>query len=200
MTVREVQGPASEPITLAEAKLHLRETETAQDALIGSLITAARRYAENYTRRTFVERTLELTLDRWPADGVILLPGPPVQSVSWVKYIDFAGTLQTIDAAEYVLDAYREPARLAPAYLESWPDLRGDMNGVQVRYVAGYASGSPTDYRTGLPEELKHWIKVRVADLYENRETVVIGPGQMMQIPRATIDSLLDGLIVDLFG
>jgi len=199
MIVREVQGPAAEPITLAEAKLHLRETETAQDALILALIVAARRYAENYTRRCFVERTFELTMDAWPWDGVIKVPMPPLQSVTWIKYIDFAGVLQTIDPLEYVVDLYSAPARIRPAYLETWPDLRGDMNGVQVRFVAGYYGGSPADFQTGIPDTLKAWLKVRVADLYEHRESLVIGPGGSVQVPRAIIDGLLDELIVGLF-
>lgn len=200
MSIREVQGPASEPITLNEAKLHLRESENDQDALVLTLIKAARRYAENYTRRVFVERTMELTLDHWPAGHIISVPTPPLQSVSWIKYIDFAGNLQTLDSSLYVVDAYQEPARIQPAYLETWPDIRGgDFNSIQVRYVAGYASGSPSDYRTGLPEELKAWMKTRVADLYENRESVSIGAGNLVQVPRHTIDGLLDGLIVSIF-
>lgn len=45
-----------EPITLSEAKAHLRITYSDEDSYIETLITAARQYAENYQNRVYVER------------------------------------------------------------------------------------------------------------------------------------------------
>ena len=61
-----VTAPAAEPLTLAEAKLHLRVDDTADDALIGALITAARQHAEHDTRRALVTQTWKLALDASP--------------------------------------------------------------------------------------------------------------------------------------
>lgn len=47
----------TEPITLAEAKSHLRVLYDDEDAYIEMLIAAAREYAENYQNRVYVERT-----------------------------------------------------------------------------------------------------------------------------------------------
>jgi len=205
MTVRVITEPSAEPITLAEAKLHLRvETgATADDSLITSMITVARQYAENYTRRAFVKRTLELTLPAIPSGGVFCLPFPPLVSVSWIKYVDVDGVLQTKLASEYQVDTYREPGLIKPAYLETWPVVtRNDFNAIQVRYIAGYPeSGSPdtdVDYAANIPEAIKHWLKIRIGTLYENREAIVVGVSQSM-IHRDFIDGLLDPYVVDLF-
>ena len=47
----------TEPITLAEAKSHLRVTFEDDDSYITALITAARQYAENYQNRVYVDTT-----------------------------------------------------------------------------------------------------------------------------------------------
>ena len=51
------------PVTLAEAKLHLRIDSSAEDDLIGTLITAATRWAEDYTDRTFCHTQWQMRLD-----------------------------------------------------------------------------------------------------------------------------------------
>lgn len=206
MTVRIITEPVAEPITLAQAKLHCRleNSFTSDDTLIESLlIPAARRYAENITRRAYVQRTLELTLPCFPDGGVIELPFPPLISVTSVKYIDADGVLQTVAASDYQVDTYRKPGLLKPAYLESWPTItRSDFNAVQVRYEAGYSpSGSPAsdlDYAANIPETLKCWMQVRVGTMYEHRESIIVG-NIVSELSRNFIDSLLDDLVVDLF-
>jgi hypothetical protein len=63
--------PAVEPISttdLTEIKNYLRvpSTYTAHDALISSLIIAARRWCENYTRRHFISTKVNQYLDCFP--------------------------------------------------------------------------------------------------------------------------------------
>lgn len=201
MTTRVVSPPPVEPITLAEAKLHLRETGTEQDAIITSLIVAARQYAENYTRRALVQQTLELLLPCFPWDGVIALPRPSLVSVTSVKYIDTGGVLTTVDPSEYQVDVYRQPAYIKPAYLYYWKATRSsDVNAVQVRYVAGYpvGAGSPTDYTVNIPDGIKHWMRVRVAQLYEHREAMIAGT-IVANVPRDYVDGLLDPFKVNYF-
>jgi uncharacterized phiE125 gp8 family phage protein len=206
MSLRVVTGPQVEPVSLTDMKLHLREDGPDQDALISVLIEAAREYAENYTRRAFVTQTLELGLPCFPSDGIIQLPRPPLQSVLWVKYTDANGVLQTMPTSDYQIDTFREPALIKPSYLTTWYlSTRNDFNAVQVRYVAGYTgAGSPTpdDYLISeVPSALKAWLKVRVATLYEHRESFVLQPGaNPISLPRDLIDGLLDSLVVNIIG
>ena len=203
MPTRVITAPTLEPITLAEAKTHLvvDSSVTADDTYITALIQVAREYAENYTRRSFVQRTLEMTLPDFAGyQTEICLPYPPLQSITSVKYLDADGVLTTISSADYQVDTYSIPGRLKPAYLDSWPVVtRGDFNAVQIRYIAGYDTvGSPPDYVAGIPEQLKQWMKLRIGMMYEMRVPMIVG-ASVFPLDRNYIDGLLDALVVDMF-
>jgi uncharacterized phiE125 gp8 family phage protein len=132
-----VSAPTAEPVTLAEAKLHLRVDDNADDALIGALITAARQHAEHDTRRALVTQTWKLALDVFP-ENVVTLDHAPVSTVVSVVYTDPDGVNKTLDAGAYQLDAITEPCRLVPAYGNSWPATRAQVNAVAVTYTCGY--------------------------------------------------------------
>jgi uncharacterized phiE125 gp8 family phage protein len=57
--------PASEPLSLAEAKNYLRVEHGADDALIAAMIAAARIQVESLTRRALVTQSWRIVLDRW---------------------------------------------------------------------------------------------------------------------------------------
>lgn len=186
--------PSVEPVSLAEAKLHLRVDDdiTSDDTLISALISAARQKVEIETRRALVTQTQVLKMDRFPSgeSAVIELPNPPLQSVSAVQYVDQNGDTQTLAAADYIVDTASEPARITPAYNTFWPLTRAQINAVTVTFVAGYApgSGSPTDYAANVPQALKAAIKLLVGHWYENREAV--GAVNLKPLPMA-VDSLI---------
>lgn len=186
--------PATEPVTLAEAKLHLRIDDgmTAEDTLISALITAARQKIEIETRRALVTQTQMLKLDQFPSGEMpaIELPNPPLQNVNSVQYVDQNGDTQTLSASEYIVDAASEPARITPAYNTYWPLTRAQINAVTVTFVCGYApvSGSPTDYAANVPQALKAAIKLLVGHWYENREAST--PLNLKPLPMA-VDSLI---------
>src|SRR5688572_25610126 len=98
--------PAAEPVTTAEAKLHLRVTDSDDDTYIGSLITAARQKLENENGLAFINQTWDLTLDAFPDLGdVIKFPIHPLSSVTSITYKDTDGTTQTWSSSMYVVDA-----------------------------------------------------------------------------------------------
>lgn len=181
MSVKIITPPITEPISLEEAKLHLRVDGNDEDVPIIELITAARQEAENQTWRALLTQTLELGLSCWPRK--ICLPHPPLISVTSVTYIDTAGVLQTLDPENYLVDDYSEPANIVPAYGKCWPMIRHQPNAILVRYVAGYANVS------SVPQAIKNWMLLRIGTLYRNRESVVTG--QISALPHA--DALLDG-------
>lgn len=170
-------APSCEPITLAEAKLHLRVDADDDDDLITALIQGAREWAENYTRRSFVQRGLELRMDSFPAE--ILLPRGPVQSVTAVKYTDSAGSLQTVSTDLYQTDLYGTPPRIVLVSGATWPTPKlGAVNAVLVQYTAGYPEPetSPQGMADNVPAAVKAAIKILVGYWYENREAAAQVP------------------------
>lgn len=186
--------PASEPVTTAEAKAHARIDHSDDDAYIDSLIEAARSLVEARTGRSLITQTLILRLDGFPRNigydfrrvtHDIVLPRPPVQSVSSVVYIDTDGTSVTLDPSKYDVDTKGHMPRIVPAYGEVWPITRpATPNAVTITYDAGWTQASL------VPAPLRHAIKLLVSHWYENREHVVVGT-TAGKIPD-TVDSLIN--------
>lgn len=175
-----VTPPAVEPITVAEAKSHLRVEISDDDTLIGNLVKAVRQHAETVLRRALITQTWDLFLDAFPsANGAIAVPLPPLQTVGSIKYVDANGITQTLSSAKYKVDVATAPARIVPAYDEDWPKTREEINAVTVRFTAGYgAAGS------NVPEKIRQAMLLVIGHWYENREEVVIG-GAPAPIPFA---------------
>lgn len=185
MTTIKITDASVEPLTLAQAKDHLRETlvDAGNDAYITALITVARQAAEDRLQRTLLETTLQRVLPGFPCSDAIKLSLPSVLSIDWVKYIDASGVEQTLAPTEYSLQPGSEPGQLWPAYGKSWPSHRCQPGAVHVQYKAGY--GSTADK---VPTPIVQWIKLALTDLYENRARSAERPA----VPQQFADSLLD--------
>lgn len=135
------------PLSLADLKQKLRiattDGETAitdDDSELIAILQAACDDAERYTGRAFRRCSYQLTLDAFPADGgAIVLPRPPLQSVTSIEYVDSTGTTQTVSSP--IVDATSVPGRVTPAYGSSWPATRDQLNAVTVTFVCGYEIG-----------------------------------------------------------
>jgi uncharacterized phiE125 gp8 family phage protein len=176
MALRLIAGPTVEPVTLAEAKAHLRIDHTDDDTLIAMYLAAARNDCEEWTARAFVAQTWELVLDEFPADE-ILIPRPPLQSVESIKYDDADGIETTLANTEYVVDRVSQPGWVVPS-LSGWPTSTFEgINSIRIRYVAGYGSlaNSPADLTENIPGAIKAAILLQLGRLYENREDVIVG-------------------------
>jgi uncharacterized phiE125 gp8 family phage protein len=161
MSLKPVTTPSEEPVSLQEARAHLR-LESREDEYLTNLITAAQRHCESFLGRALITQTWDLMLDCFPADE-IEIPLPPLQSITYVKYKDTAGVLQTLDISCYIVDANSQPGRVSPAYGQSWPSTYDEIQSVQIRFVAGY--GAAAD----VPQSIKSAILIKLADLYEHR-------------------------------
>lgn len=203
MPLSQIAGPALEPVSVADAKNHLRVDVdlTTDDSLIALLIGAARRYAEMYTGRSFITQTWRQTLDGFPGPSQIgvpygqtySLPGHAivldrgnVLSVDAIQYLAMDGTTQTMSPATYVADITGSPARITPVFGQIWPINLPQIASVWVNYTAGYGPAA-----TDVPEGVRQWIMLRLNTLYENREEVaILGRGKVEPLP--FIDGLLD--------
>lgn len=129
--------PVAEPISLTEAKLHLRVDGTADDALIGLLITAAREFCESYEHRAYMVKTIVMTDDDLREH---YLPFSPVIGIDSITYVDSAGDTQTVTATVYDVLSNHDPAAVILAYNQTWPSVRGHTDDVKITYKAGYAT------------------------------------------------------------
>jgi uncharacterized phiE125 gp8 family phage protein len=159
---KPVEFPLGEPVSLPEARRHLRLDNADEDDYVSGLVTAARQHCESFQGRVYFTQSWDLYLDVFPG-GCIKLPLPPLQEITYIKYRDWQGIIRTLDSSEYVVDIFSEPGLICHAYGKSWPATYPESNSVQIRFVAGY--GSAAD----VPQEVKHAILLKVADLYEHR-------------------------------
>lgn len=172
MALSLVTAPATEPITLDEAKAHLRVSITDDDALITALIVAARERAEQETRRALITQTWDATGRYFP--GVIRLPKPPLISITHLKYFDTANVEQTLDAATFYKTAApagpdASPGRISLRYGQVWPSVYAEEDVVTVRFVAGYGGTA------SVPQTIKQGMLLAIGHWYANRETAVVG-------------------------
>lgn len=146
------------------------------DALLASVISAAREEAELVTRTTLLTATWRLTLDEFPGAcpsdrpqtwaeryGIELLY-PPIQSIDSVSYYDADDDLVVMSASDYVLDTASRPGRLLPAVGTTWPATSLRAGAVIVEYVAGRTTVAE------LPKTLIPLIKTVAAHLYRHRD------------------------------
>jgi len=180
MITRLSVAPTTEPVTLTEAKLHLRLATTAilaaayttEDDLLNALIKTARGHAETYTNRALITQTWLGYLDTFPS--VLQMPYPPFRSVSSIVVEDTAFTSfsQSIDGI------------LTPTL--SWPLLSASPgpDPIVITFLVGYGSASD------VPQQIKQAILLTLAHFYANREPVVMGVSAVA-LPFA-VDTLLN--------
>lgn len=188
MSTTLITDATVEPITLAEARLHLRLASdyTAEDTTIEALIKAARTMAEHELGRALIQQTWEEVLDAFP-DDEIMLSKPAVLAVISIKYIDAGGVERTIPSANYSLDRSTLPGWVKPAYGLAWPtDALDSTNVVRVRYTAGYGVDA-----TAVPATVKRWMLIQIGTMWRNREAFVEGVS-VADIPNRWVAGLLD--------
>jgi uncharacterized phiE125 gp8 family phage protein len=171
MNYRLITAPV-EPIQLEEARTHLRiepygsPEEHPDDDYISALITVARQWCEQYTRRALATQIIEFPLDKF--DGDIELPLKPAQQVESITYLDANGASQTLSTSVYGLDFYGGKIFLKNG--QSWPTTLGQTNAITVKYTAGHTLGSPDDIE--LPKPIISAMYLLIGTLYENRQEV----------------------------
>lgn len=149
-----IAGPLVEPITLDEARLHLRVDPVAgphpDDPLIAAQLSAAREWAEQYTGRFIAPRTLEA----WFTAPELRAPFdlPEASRVLSLSYVDSLGETVALGPPAIALDG----ACLRIADAVAWPAGRA----VRVVYVAG----------GDCPAAVRAALLLLVGSLYTNRE------------------------------
>ena len=160
--------PTTPLFTTAEAKDFLKVDTTADDTLIDNLVFAATESCQIYTNQYFIKHTVSQYSDNW--DGIYTLYKSPVSAITHVKYYDTADAEQTLDPSNYILDDVSKPARIGLAVDGTLPSLSDRINAVHVKYTVGYGTAS-----TDVPDGIKSAVLITLANLYENRQSVITG-------------------------
>lgn len=165
-------APVAEPVTLAQAKNHLRVSIDDDDDYISELITAAREAVENFCSRSFAIKSYLQTLDSfpyytdtvfsqnalppsysslptysstaWNYSQMIKLFAPPAIAVQGIDYTDASGANKTLSQdTDFLLDNVSEPSRIFPIPGKQWPPSLYCPNAVRIRFTAGFGSTTP---------------------------------------------------------
>lgn len=182
MTLIRTVPPGAEPVTLAEAKAHLRVGQASEDGLIQGLIRAARDDVERATGLALIEQGWRLVLDEWPDDRLVTLKRHPLRQVDSVTVYDDAGEPSVLSPSAYRVDASSRPARL----LVREPVAVGSaLNGIEIDFTAGFGAAA-----TDVPDLLKRAMLLLVAHWFEFRGA--FGAGDQPVSYPAGYERLLD--------
>ena len=185
-SLRVIQGPATEPVTIDLARQHCRIDAGYDDALIGMYLTGARLEAEAYLNRALSTQKLRYAITwappptatplvpqslivfplNWPplVKRPIELPRAPAVSVEQIMWGPL-DDMQLADAEDYDLNLNVEPGYIAvkPQLLPRIP-----QQSMIIDYTAGWDGTDPAS----VPMPIRMALLVGVAHYYENRGDV----------------------------
>lgn len=177
MNWRNLTQPEIEPITLADAKLHLRVDFTTDDALINGLIQAAREHAEDILGRALISRVVRATIDGIPGREIVL-PLSPVIDVRSILFYDTLDVSTLVATTDYLVDTDAWDGRIVLNDDSDWPDIDyREAKTVVIEYDAGYSSVA-----SEIPAKFRSAILLMVAHWYTHREETTQGQ-QVYEIP-----------------
>src|SRR5690606_18082010 len=162
MTSYLLAGPAEEPVSLAEARAFLKVDADNEDALITTLIGAARLHVEGVTGKALVAQSWRKVIHAWPESRRVRLPVGPVSAIAAINAVAESGASQEIGLEAFSLDG---DMLLVPDVVMGMPRLQS-RQGIEIDYVAGFGDAAedvPADLRTALLGLVAHW--------HEHRDT-----------------------------
>jgi uncharacterized phiE125 gp8 family phage protein len=173
MSLERITAPASEPVSLAEAKAHLRVDHDDEDAAIARLIVAARERCERMTARAFIQQSWILWCDAWPDSipRMLTIPKPPLMTLTSVTAYDRSGAATVLSSDAYIVDDAAVPGRVIFTDTVVLPVNLRVAKAIAVAFEAGYGP-APAD----VPAAIRAAILMLTAHLYEGRGDSVVPP------------------------
>jgi uncharacterized phiE125 gp8 family phage protein len=192
MALELITDASIEPITYQQVIDHLKinpydeEIDEGSISYIETLITAVRGDVESFLNRALITQTWKYYLNEWPNRDYIEIPKPPLQSITSVTVLTADAVSAVLDPIYYLVDTVSNRGRMILAEDESWPtNTLYPMNPIQIEFVCGYG-----DLAEDVPKRIIQALLIGVADLYENRESVIVGqPTGVIKLD--TIEKLL---------
>lgn len=183
MTTLRVSGPSVTPVSVSEAKLHLRVDNTVEDTLIEGLIGAAVAHLDGLgvLGRAIITQSWATWVGNAP--GCVRLPVGPFQSLTSVEYYDTDNAFQTATLSDYETRLDGDFVIVQPKSGFSWPGAYSRQDAIKITYVAGYG-----DAGTDVPQSIRQAILLLVGHWYENR--MAVSEAKMSEVPLA-VDALI---------
>ncbi|MDQ0324529.1 putative phiE125 gp8 family phage protein [Rhodopseudomonas julia] len=162
-----LEGPEVEPVSLAEAKAHLRVEHEAEDELISAYLVAARVALEGDLRKVLIAQAWRLVLTERPQGGRLRLPIRPLLSVDRARLMTASGE-RLLEEDEISLGGAADELRLDTRL---WGMIR-----LQIDVTAGFGESAAE-----VPAPLRQAILLRAAHWYEHRGAALEadGPGAL---------------------
>lgn len=183
MTLQRTSAPAVAPVSLVDAKLHLRVDNTAEDDLITALIEAAVSHldAQGVLGRAIITQSWAQWVGQSPG-SVRLLVGP-FQSLTSVEYYDSDNALQTATLTDFETRLDGDFVIVKPKTGFAWPGAYSRDDAIKITYVAGYGNAG-----SDVPQSIRQAILLLVGHWYENR--MAVSEASLKEVPLA-VDALI---------
>jgi len=134
--VYKVVESGTGPVTLEEARAYLKlSEEQVDDVVLSAILEGATEAAESYTRRSFRENEVELTLDEFCER--IELRRDPIKTVDSVTRL-VSGVATAVSASVYYLKRGVQTSEVLLADGEEWPD---DADDREAAIVVAFTTG-----------------------------------------------------------
>ena len=157
MTTPQLQqetAPASEPLTLTEAKNYLKVSGSDDDTLITNLITTVRQAAEKFMKISLISQSWKISYDQY-APSVIRLPMGRAQSITSVTAVARDASTTAINSSTYYLSAGNQNLVFEATVVS---------HRVDIIYVAGYGASA-----SDVPYAIRQGMLAHVAAIYDGR-------------------------------
>ncbi|MCA0400590.1 MAG: phage head-tail connector protein [Proteobacteria bacterium] len=156
-----VDGPAIEPVTLADAKTWLRLDGPAEDDLVRALIVAARLMVEAEIGQVLIGQNWRLIGDRWPSENAVTVKVGRVLGVTGGRTFAASGASTPIPAASFEVYRDPEPSRIVP--LER-PMPGRALSGIEIDMRLGFGEAA-----ADVPETIRLAIRRLILLWYDER-------------------------------
>ena len=157
-----VEGPAVEPVGVADMRAHLRLDDDAEDGMLDRLIRSARLIVEAAAGRLLVAQHWRIVLDAWPDGRVVALPVSPLIAVDALRVVGANGQAVDYPAEAYRVERFADPPRLiaGSGIADPAPKCGGIVIDVSVGYGAA-ADDVPAPLRLALSHLVAAWFESR---------------------------------------
>lgn len=179
-----ITAPTSEPISTADARLHLRNPDTSFNDLVDDCVKAARtQFESDVPCMQLLPATWGLYLDEWPSwDSLrkahVLIEKMPLIGITHIKYYPEgeANLSEAWDTENYEADLISYPGRIK-LIADELPALNENKyNKVQITFTCGYATAA------AIPSDIIQALKLLIGHYYENPQQIMSGT-QINELP-----------------